>query len=104
MFASAFAYRFISMIPGGITVGALGLMSATWMAYCTTGVSMVALCIVVNVMVCCDNPKSGVNDNLLTFVFCAEYVMALGAWKFCVVIACSWVAVSGVYVGLVDSL
>jgi len=104
LFASAFAYRFISMIPGGITVGALGLMSATWMAYCTTGVSMVALCIVVNVMVCCDNPKSGVNDNLLTFVFCAEYVMALGAWKFCVVIACSWVAVSGVYVGLVDSL
>ena len=92
------------MIPGGITVGVFGLMSVTWMANCTTGVSMVALCIVVNVMVSCDNPNSGVNDNLLTFVFCAEYVMTLGAWKFCVVMDCSWAGVNGVYVGLVDSL
>jgi len=105
LFAPAFAYRFISMIPGGITVGALGLMSTTWMAYCTTGVSMVVLFIVVTVIVCCDNPKSGVSVNLLTFVFCAEYVMALGAWKFCVtIIDWSSAAVSGVYVGLVDSL
>jgi hypothetical protein len=65
---------------------------------------MVLLCIVVNVIVCWGKDKSGVNDNLLTFVFCAEYVMALGAWKLCVVIAWSWVAVNGVYVGLVESV
>jgi len=69
LFEAALAYRFISMMPGGITVGALGLMSVILMANCTTGVSMVLLFIVVNVMVCCGNPKSGVNDNLLTFVF-----------------------------------
>ena len=69
LFASAFAYRFMSQIPGGTTVWSPN-KSATWIANSTTGTSIVLLAGVVNVMVVPVAPRLAVDDKRLTFVFC----------------------------------
>jgi hypothetical protein len=93
-------------MPGGRMVGATGLISETFIAYCTTGKSYKALAGVVNEMISCELARFGVRASRLIVEFWdGLYPIMESVEKFCVLImVLNSVAVRGVWLGVVELL